>query len=426
VVEISVDGGRWRDIGGRFINSGYTGTIATGRGNPLRGRKAFVGISRGWGASRADLSDLAGKQVRIRFRVGTDDRHGSYGWYIDDIRIYRCVKDGDDPTGTVTIGSGAALVKQKTQTLTITGQDATTGVNRMRVSNSGAKKNGLLKDGVELPFRGTLEWLLTDTAWGGTKGDGAKRVWVQLRDRAGNWSAPFSDLTRLDSGPPDVGVPVVRFVAGGTVAVDEPRLPVRVTFSAVDPGTGLTSTELERRRDTNDWTAIDTGSSTGTEATLRLPDDGSIDWRFRARASDDAGFTSDWSTTDPRTVRGLQEGAGAWSWTGAWTTDTDAGAYAGAVRWTDSATARATLTTDARQVALVAPRGPDLGIARVLVDGTEVATVDLYAASATDRVLVWTGQLGSGSHTLAIVATGQKASASSGTRIVIDALLELR
>ena len=80
-----MDGGPWRDLGRRFINSGYTGTIATGRGNPLRGRRAFVSVSRGWGASRADLSDFAGHQVRIRFRVGTDDRHGSYGWYIDDV-----------------------------------------------------------------------------------------------------------------------------------------------------------------------------------------------------------------------------------------------------------------------------------------------------------------------------------------------------
>lgn len=40
--------------------------------------------------------------------------------------------------------------------------------------------------------------------------------------------------------------------------------------------------------------------------------------------------------------------------------------------------------------------------------------------------MVWTGQLGAGSHTLTIGATGQKASAPAGTRIVIDALLELR
>jgi Zn-dependent metalloprotease len=91
VVEIRVDGGSWQDIGPqRFTHGGYDGRIATGTGNPLKGRRAFTGESHGYGATRIDLSDLAGRSVELRFRLGSDRSGGGYGWYIDDIRVYTC------------------------------------------------------------------------------------------------------------------------------------------------------------------------------------------------------------------------------------------------------------------------------------------------------------------------------------------------
>jgi Zn-dependent metalloprotease len=91
VVEIRLDGGRWRDVGAsRFTHGGYDGRIATGTGNPLRGRRAFTGESHGYGASRIDLSDLAGRSLELRFRLGSDRSGGGYGWYVDDIRVYTC------------------------------------------------------------------------------------------------------------------------------------------------------------------------------------------------------------------------------------------------------------------------------------------------------------------------------------------------
>ncbi len=426
VVEVSVDGGRWVDLGSRFINSGYTGTIATGRGNPLRGRRAFVSVSRGWGASRVDLSDWAGREVRIRFRIGTDTSHGSHGWYIDDVRIYRCARDTEAPTGSVVIGEGVELTRQRNQSLVISGDDATTAVTRMRVSNSSRLRMGLLRDGVELPFRSSFDWLLTDTAWGGTLADGAKRVYVQLRDRAGNWSAPFSDRTVLDATPPEVGVPEPRFVAGTTIAAGEPRIPVRVSFAATDPTSGLERTELERRRDLADWTAVDLGDPTATVASVRLPDDDAVEWRFRARARDAAGAWSDHSASGTITVHSTQEGSGAWTWLGDWTTRAMDDAFGPSIRTADGAPAIGELTLRGRQVALVAPRGPGLGIAEIRLDGVAVATVDLYAPAADPRRIVWQASLAGGDHTLAVVVTGDANAAASGTRIAIDAVVELR
>jgi hypothetical protein len=86
-----VDGGAWQDVGSeRFTHGGYDGRIATGTGNPLKGRRAFTGESHGYGASRIDLSDLAGSSVELRFRLASDRSGGGFGWYIDDIRVYTC------------------------------------------------------------------------------------------------------------------------------------------------------------------------------------------------------------------------------------------------------------------------------------------------------------------------------------------------
>lgn len=96
VVEYSTSGsgGPWRDAGSLFTApggaGGYTGTVASGYRNPLAGRLAFVRESNGYGASRADLSSLAGQSVMFRWRIGTDSMYGDYGWFLDDLRIVTC------------------------------------------------------------------------------------------------------------------------------------------------------------------------------------------------------------------------------------------------------------------------------------------------------------------------------------------------
>ncbi len=57
--------------------------------NPLSGKTAFGGSSRGWVRSSFDLSNYAGEIIKIRFHVGWDI--GRYqpteGWFIDNIQI---------------------------------------------------------------------------------------------------------------------------------------------------------------------------------------------------------------------------------------------------------------------------------------------------------------------------------------------------
>jgi len=95
VVEYSTNSGAsWNDAGSLFEVNGYNTTILAASDNPLAGRPAFSSLSRGYLASRANLSTLAGQSVRFRFRIGTDSFSPfspiSLGWFIDDVRIYTC------------------------------------------------------------------------------------------------------------------------------------------------------------------------------------------------------------------------------------------------------------------------------------------------------------------------------------------------
>ncbi len=202
VVEISTDGGySWSDLGGRFTSGGYTGTIASGTGNRLAGRRAFTGESWGYGASRVDLADFGGGSVWIRFRTGTDSSISAYGWFVDDVRIYRCRADSDAPAGDVVIDGGAETTPTATVLLSFTASDATTNVARMRVSNSPTTVDGLIYKALELPFRDSMGgWSLNASVYGGDGATGTKRVYVQFRDRAGNWSDVISDSIELTGG----------------------------------------------------------------------------------------------------------------------------------------------------------------------------------------------------------------------------------
>jgi len=91
-LEYSTNGGStWNDAG-HLIDAGteYNGRLNANNGNPLSSRLAFTGNSFGYTATRLNLSALKNRRVRFRFRIGTDQGTGSFGWAIDDMQLYRC------------------------------------------------------------------------------------------------------------------------------------------------------------------------------------------------------------------------------------------------------------------------------------------------------------------------------------------------
>jgi hypothetical protein len=132
VLEISEDGGKiWNDVT-MYVDPMYPATIYTMPGmdtNPLAGRKAWAGQSAGYPDQVPVMLDLgmklAGKTVKVRFRLGTDEGTSTAGWDIDDIAFGGitnspfskvvdnsgvCSGDGGTPTdgGAKDGGGGAA------------------------------------------------------------------------------------------------------------------------------------------------------------------------------------------------------------------------------------------------------------------------------------------------------------------------------
>lgn len=101
-VKISVNGGDWEVIDGRFYTfNPYNGNLATaaqGNTNPLAGEEAFTGSDEGvltgsWGQSQVDVNRYAkpGDTIQLRFDFGSDGCSGGlYGWFVDDVEAYYC------------------------------------------------------------------------------------------------------------------------------------------------------------------------------------------------------------------------------------------------------------------------------------------------------------------------------------------------
>jgi hypothetical protein len=85
VVEMSVNGGAWTDMG----SSVYNGTILnySGSSNPLKGRPAFVKNSSGLMHASIAQAVAPGSTVQVRFRIGSDGGVGSTGWQVDNIAL---------------------------------------------------------------------------------------------------------------------------------------------------------------------------------------------------------------------------------------------------------------------------------------------------------------------------------------------------
>jgi hypothetical protein len=92
---------------------------------------------------------------------------------------------------------------------------------------------------------------------------------------------------------------------------------------------------------------------------------------------------------------------------GMWRMAGSSGYAGGAVKYSTKAGATATFTFSGSKVVWYGPVGPTRGKARILVDGTYLRTVDLYARSFTARKAVFSKSWASSSpHTLTIQVLG--------------------
>jgi hypothetical protein len=91
VVEASVNNGTtWFDVGNAMIEGRYNGAIGNAPTNVLTSRPAFTGSINAFFPTVVNLAQLAGQNMRFRFRFGSDDNSApstTSGWYVDDITV---------------------------------------------------------------------------------------------------------------------------------------------------------------------------------------------------------------------------------------------------------------------------------------------------------------------------------------------------
>jgi len=123
----------------------------------------------------------------------------------------------------------------------------------------------------------------------------------------------------------------------------------------------------------------------------------------------------------PARAARFEEGSATFS--AGWSQDASRPWSGGSAAISATAGAQATFAFSGSTVTWIGGLRPDTGIARVLIDGMQVAEVDTFSKTEETRVPVFTATgLSTGSHTLTIQVTGQKNPLSGTATVVVDAI----
>ncbi len=128
---------------------------------------------------------------------------------------------------------------------------------------------------------------------------------------------------------------------------------------------------------------------------------------FRDRARDGAGNWGAFVAGPPITALRYQDTSSKVTFSASWRRYTTSSASGGHTRYATRRGATATFRFTGRAVALIAPKGPTRGSAKLYVDGVYVSTISLYRSRFAPRIVVaarsWSS---SGAHTLKLVLVG--------------------
>jgi hypothetical protein len=214
--------------------------------------------------------------------------------------------------------------------------------------------------------------------------DGPHTVYAQWQDSVGHWSGVSSATITVDRTAPTVTSPSITLTTGtqlGTTTV-----PVTATWSTSDIGLGVVDETVEASRGGSEWALLPRAGAISSPTQLDL--DFVTSWRIRVTARDAAGNLSSPVESAPFSASVTQDVSKLVVYSGRWVKVNRSTASGGTIRYSKAKGATAKLTFTGRAVAWVAPTGPNLGKARVLINGRRVATVDLRG-DGTQRLLVF-------------------------------------
>jgi hypothetical protein len=257
VVEISVNGGAWTDLGNDMFQNGYNSTINVNPDSPISGRRGFSGNSGGYVETLVDLGSYAdgSNTARIRFRMATDGLVGGVGWYVDDVEILddallssqTCVSAAESDSDCTTVktfivpvdGPAVPRIAVSPLSLSATQDPGVTTVQTLAIDNNGGA---------------VLDWSIGWASGGNCAALDGGNSWVSASAAAGSLAAATGttvdvtfNSTGLATGYTDTGALCVSSNDGDTpritvdlsIAVNDPDATVDVVATSELPGTGV-------------------------------------------------------------------------------------------------------------------------------------------------------------------------------------------
>lgn len=235
-------------------------------------------------------------------------------------------------------------------------------------------------------------------------------------------AAARNAIAPADTTPPTLSGPTERIDG----QLQSTTVPVVVSWSATD-ASGIKAYSVWVSADGGAWVQVALPTATTTSVRFNL----SIGhtYRFATQAQDGAGNWSAWGYAPPLSAAALKadaqdDASSAITWSSGWSRYAWSG-YAFGGYGVASSTAGATckFTFTGRDVAWVAPYFSTAGQAKIYIDGTFRATVDLYSASLYPRwAAFWYRWATSGTHTITVQVVGT----SGRPRVDVDAFAVLR
>jgi hypothetical protein len=224
----------------------------------------------------------------------------------------------------------------------------------------------------------------------------------------------------VDSTPPTISPAPNPILRSGT-SIASGMVPLLVRWGASDPS-GVCSTQLQREVGGGPWGSLSLSSRTATSRAITLRPSTTVR-TYKVRATDCVGNTSQWSTSLPLTLTSFQDGSAHIAYTRAWKRASASKAYGGTIHVASKAGAYATLHFTGREVAWVATRAANRGTARVYLDGTLAATLNLHSGAAMHKRIVFAHVwAANAAHTIKIVCAGT----AGHPAVDVDALLTVR
>ena len=223
---------------------------------------------------------------------------------------------------------------------------------------------------------------------------------------------------------PVTDTPTSSIVSGGTLGTSN-TVPVRVAWCGVTrTGTSVNSyTVLQSTNGGTSYASTPIISATAAASSTRNLLAG-ITYRWKARTKDSGGHFSLYTASATARLVRYQETHTSIAYAHTWRSTSSSSYSGGAMRYTTSAGATATITVNnVRQFAIVGPKSSTRGSFEVWVDGTKVATVSERQSTTAYRKVLYVRSLTSGvgvTHTIRIVKTAGTA------RVDLDAIITLQ